>query len=351
MDTTRSLTICEPDDFHVHLRRGAMLHNVLPHTAEHFARALVMPNTDPPILTAEDVVAYEEEILSACSGRYRGYFEPLMTIQIVPQTTPAQVKAADRAGAVAGKIYPRGVTTNSQNGVMNYQALAPVFQAMQDYGMVLSLHGESPDPEVFCLDREAVFLETLNWIAEHFPGLRIVLEHVTTAAAVKVVLDLPENVAATVTVHHLILTLDDVVGGKLKPHYFCKPLAKRPEDRAAIVQAALNGNPKFFLGTDSAPHSRQAKECAACSAGIFTAPVALPMLAEFFNGHHALDKLEDFTSVFGANFYGLPSNTDTLTLALNEDAGQAAEVPAEYGGVVPFTYGSGHLTWSVVHDA
>lgn len=347
MGLPHTLAIRRPDDFHVHFRRGAMLENVLPHTAEHFGRALVMPNTDPPILTGADAHRYQEEILGACGGQFRQTFEPLMTIQIVPGTTPAQVREAKSVGVIAGKIYPRGLTTNSENGVVDYTALTPVYEAMQTCGMVLSLHGESPDAGVFCLDREARFLDTLKWIVERFPSLQIVLEHTTTAEAVKVVLGLPVNVAATITVHHLFLTLDDVAGGKLKPHYFCKPLAKRPEDRAALIQAALSGNPKFFLGTDSAPHPRQAKECAACSAGIFTAPVALPLLAQFFSQHNKLDRLENFTSVFGASAYGLPSNAGTVTLGLTEEPGAAAEVPAEYGGVVPFTYGGGRLAWRV----
>ncbi len=213
--------------------------------------------------------------------------------------------------------------------------------------MVLSLHGESPDPSVFCLDREAAFLETLIWIAERFPGLRIVLEHVTTAAAVQTIISLPARVAATITVHHLFITLDDVAGGKLKPHFFCKPLAKRPEDRAAIGQVAKSGNPKFFLGTDSAPHPREAKECAACSAGIFTAPVAMPMLAFFFEAQGVLERLESFTSRFGADFYGLPLNPGRMELCQKPCNAEGWLVPEEFGGVVPFTHFKQTLDWRV----
>lgn len=327
-----------------------MLEEVLPYTARQFQRALVMPNTEPPILTADDAMRYREEILSACGGRHRSSFEPLMSMQIVPETSPAQILAARHAGVIAGKIYPRGMTTNSENGVLDYEKLTPIYEAMESCGMVLSLHGESPDPMVFCLDREAAFLDTLRWIAERFPGLRIVLEHVTTERAVRTIEALPGNVAATITVHHLFLTLDDVAGGKLKPHYFCKPLAKRPSDRDAVVYAALSGNPKFFLGTDSAPHPRESKECAACSAGIFTAPVAMPMLAEFFEQHGQLDKLEWFTSVFGAQFYDLQQNQGGLRLERCDEPVPTEELPATDGGVVYFSHPRLQRWWRTMFE-
>jgi dihydroorotase len=267
-----------------------------------------------------------------------------MTIKIVPSTTPATIREAKAAGVVAGKLYPEGVTTNSSDGVRDFMELADVFGAMAEAGLVLCLHGETPD--AFCLDREEAFLaEVLPTIAASFPGLRIVLEHVSTAAAVEWVRGQApagaHDVAATITVHHLLLTLDDVVGGMLAPHHFCKPVAKRPADRAAIVAAAVSGDPRFFLGTDSAPHLRAAKEAAHGCAGVFTAPVALPLLAARFDEHDALDRLEAFCSGHGARFYGLPGNEGTVQLVR-----EPWTVPADCAGVVPLAAGT-TLPWRV----
>lgn len=331
---TDTLTIRRPDDWHVHLRDGDLLAAVAPDTARDFARALVMPNLTPPVVTGADAAAYRERILAATGDG----FEPLMTIKVLPETTPEVVAGAKAAGVVAGKLYPQGVTTNSEDGWSEISALYPAFEAMQAHGLVLCLHGETPG--VFSLDREAHFVtETLSQLARDFPELKIVLEHVTTAVGVEAVERL-DNVAGTLTVHHLLLTLDDVIGGALNPHHFCKPVAKRPEDREALVRAAL-GSAKFFLGTDSAPHLREAKECAAGCAGVYTAPVAVALAAEVFDAHGRLEALEAFTSERGAQFYGVPLNAGSLTLTR-----AAAEVPAAVGGVVPMRAG-GQVGWTV----
>jgi dihydroorotase len=286
-----------------------MLQLVSPWTARDFARALVMPNTQSPIRIAEEALVYRQAVLDACLC---SSFNPLMTIKIGPWTTPAIIEEAKSAGIVAGKVYPEGVTTNSDDGARSVDDLFPVFEAMEKHGMVLSLHGE--DPDAFCLDREVAFLPTLRRIAAIFPRLKIVLEHITTQAAVTEITALPDTVAATITVHHLLLTLDDVVGREIDPHHFCKPLAKRPSDRDSLRAAALSGSPKFFLGTDSAPHALDKKEGASGCAGVFSAPTAIPLLAEFFEEAGCLHRLEAFTSEFGARFYDLPLNEGVMRL-------------------------------------
>jgi dihydroorotase len=345
-----SVTLRRPDDFHLHLRDGDLLAAVLPSSSAVFGRGLVMPNIEPPVLTGDDAERYRKQVVGARPATDAERFEPLMTIKIVASTTRRVVDEARAAGVVAGKLYPEGVTTNSADGVRDVMALGEVFQAMSVAGMVLCLHGETPD--TFCLDREGRFVdEVLPYLAGTFPDLRIVLEHVSTAAAVAWIRAQPAStgrrtgrrtgVAATVTVHHLLLTLDDVVGGMLSPHHFCKPVAKRPEDRAAIVAAATSGDPRFFLGTDSAPHLRGAKECAQGCAGVFTAPVALPLLAELFDDRGVLDRLDDFCSGFGADFYGLPRNEGTVRLVR-----EPWVVPDELAGIVPLRAGA-TLPWRV----
>lgn len=330
------ITIRRPDDFHVHLRDGQELRAVASWTEAQFARALVMPNTKKPILTGQDAVEYASRIKSAAPR-----LEPLMTIKLVASTTAQIVQEAKAAGVVAGKFYPEGVTTNSEDGVREVQSLFPVFKAMEDAGMVLCLHGEAPG--AFCMDREFAFLADLVLIANSFPGLRIVLEHVTTDVAVRAVRAL-SNVAATITAHHLLLTLDDVVGDKLNPHHFCKPIPKRWVDREELQIAATSGDPKFFLGTDSAPHQIKAKECSSGCAGVFSAPVALQTVTEVFEQRGALDKLEAFTSINGATFYGLPLNEGTITLKR-----VPMKVPSSCGVPVVFSpYRAGEtLPWSV----
>jgi dihydroorotase len=326
------------DDMHVHLRQGDMLRNVLRHTAMQCERALVMPNTIPPILSAEDVANYRQSIVDALDGE--SGFTPLMTFKVAPKTAVSEIRALKAIGAIAGKLYPEGVTTNSEGGVTDFSALYPVYAAMQDEGLVLCLHGEMPG--VFSLDRESSFLETLKTIARDFPRLKIVLEHATTADAVECVLGLPENVAASLTVHHLYLTLDDVIGDKLNPHVFCKPIAKRPEDRDALVKAAMSGNAKFFLGSDSAPHLVAAKECACGAAGVYTAPVLIPALCELFEKNGKLDRLQAFTSEFAAKFYGLPLNQHSIIVRQ-----ETWTVPEQYNDVKPFLAGS-QLNWKIV---
>lgn len=332
----QKLRIRKIDDMHVHLRQGDLLKSVLEHTARQCARALVMPNTMPPVLNAQDLVNYRRSILELCKG---ADFEPLMTFKITPSTTPEEVVALKEAGAVAGKLYPDGVTTNSQGGVTDFKALYPVYEAMQNASLVLCLHGEMPG--AFSLDRESLFLSVLKDIAHAFPKLKIVLEHATTADAVACVRSLPDNVAASLTAHHLYLTLDDVIGDRLNPHAFCKPVAKRPSDREALVEAALSGESKFFLGSDSAPHMIADKECACGAAGVYTAPVLLPVLCELFESLGGLDKLEAFTSVHGARFYGLPLTSKTIELEVNPWT-----VDDAYGGVKPFFAGK-ELRWQV----
>jgi dihydroorotase len=336
------IRIRRPDDFHAHLRQGAMLTSVAPYTSRDFARALVMPNTVPPVADAADAARYEAEIAAVTSD-----FTPLMTIKITPGTSADTIRTAREAGILAGKLYPRGVTTNSADGVRDFDQLMPTFEAMAAVGMVLCVHGE--DPDAFCLDREETFLNrTLNRLIANVPGLRVVLEHISTAAAVDVVrasaADGRADVAATITVHHLMLTLHDVVGELLEPHHFCKPLPKRPDDRQALVAAATGGEPHFFLGTDSAPHPVADKERAGGCAGTFTAPVALAALAQLFADLGRLDNLEPFTSVNGARFYGLGLSEGQVTIVK-----QAWKVPAEYGGVVPFLAGR-TIGWKVERD-
>jgi dihydroorotase len=315
-----------------------MLRAVLPHTMRQFKRAVIMPTTIPPILTPEDVVAYRKEILTEAHG---SGFEPLMTIQITENTKPEIIPLAKAVGVVAGKVYPRGMTSHSENGVADYKAIYPVLRAMQECGMLALFHGESPEPDVFCLDREVKFLGILTDIAAEYPGLKIVMEHCTTAAGMERVLKLNHNVVATITVHHLFLTLNDVVGDKFEPHHFCKPLANRPEDREKLLIAARSGNRKFFLGTDSVPYLQGAKECASGCEGIYTAPVAIPLLVQLFENIGHLNKLEGFCSRFGADFYGLPQNTETIKLVREKWM-----VPPSYDGVVPF-YAGKEIQWQI----
>ncbi|MFH1761782.1 MAG: dihydroorotase [bacterium] len=332
-----NFTIRKGDDFHCHLRRGYILKSVVGFTARAFKRAVIMPNTSPPILTCAQAAEYRKEILSATDGTG---FEPLMTIQINDQTSPKIITEAKEAGVTAGKVYPQGVTTNSQNGVTDFKKIYPALQEMQNQDMPLLLHGESPEPGVFCLDGEKEFLPTLLRLAEKFSELKIVLEHITTAKAAEAVLTL-DNVAATITVHHLLLTLDDVVGGLICPHNFCKPIAKYPGDREALLAAAVSGNPKFFYGGDSAPHFKKNKECGHGCAGVFNAPVALPLLAQIFEQEGKIRQLTDFVSKFGADFYGLPRNKETVKLVKSDWT-----VPEEYNGIVPFMAGE-TLRWQI----
>lgn len=338
---TAEVVLMRPDDFHAHFRQGEMLRRVLKHTAAVFGRAVVMPNLAQPVRVAADVVRYREEIEQACNDLSCANFQPLMTIYLTDETTPELVIEARRAGAVAAKLYMHGTTTNAHHGVKNLQGLESVFLAMQDAGMILCVHGEWPIGDVMAW--ESHFLPHLRVLAKEYPRLRIVLEHISSEAAVQCVRALPPTVAATITAHHLQLTHNDIVGwGRIKPHHFCMPIAKAAEDRAALISAAISGSPKFFFGSDTAPHDREQKECASGCAGLFTAPVALPVLAEVFESFDALKNLTAFTSLHGANFYSLPFNTGTVTLVR-----RPWQVPELIEGIVPFRAGE-TLAWQVV---
>jgi dihydroorotase len=327
-------SIRQPDDFHVHLRRGDLMHAVHPYTTRIFGRALVMPNTIPPILTADDALAYELEIQTVAPG-----FRPLLAISLIPSTTEEIVREAKASGVVAGKVMLHGASTNSQDGAHRLRDLYDAFKAAQDIGLVVCVHCE--DPSVFCLDRERAFLEDLQDVTRIFPNLKIVFEHITSREGVAFVRQASANVAATITVHHLYLTTDDVIGGKIRPHSHCLPIPKRPEDREALIEAATSGDPKFFLGTDSAPHRRENKECAEGCAGVFSAPVALPALFKKFAQRKATHRFEAFVSEFGASFYGLPLNDHRITI-FREDW----KVADNCGGIVPFLAGE-TLEWKV----
>jgi dihydroorotase len=321
---TETLTLARPDDWHLHLRDGAALAAVLPDTARRFARAIVMPNLKPPVTTVAQARAYRERILAALPAGAR--FEPLMTLYLTDLTAPAEIAAAKASGFVhAVKYYPAGATTHSENGVTDLARVYPVLAAMEKHDLPLLLHGEVTDPAVDVFDREAVFIERhLAVLAREFPRLRMVLEHVTTRDAVAFVEQAGANVAATVTAHHLLLNRNAMFAGGIRPHAYCLPVLKRERHRAALVRAATGGNPKFFLGTDSAPHARRAKETACGCAGIYTAHAALELYAEAFEQAGALDRLEAFASFHGPDFYRLARNRGTVTLVK-----QAWTVPAE----------------------
>ncbi len=338
------LKIRTPDDMHVHLREGDMLRSVVGYTACSFARALVMPNTSRPVLDGRDVTLYRDCIVSSSAHEAEDVpaFEPLMSVKLIRSTIPNVLGEARLAGAVAAKFYPEGVTTNSDDGVADVRDLEVALGAMEKLGMVLCLHGEVPG--VFCMDREAAFLDSLRWISRSFPRLKVVLEHVTTAAAVDEVFRLPDHVGATITAHHLFHTLDDVVGGMLNPHAFCKPIAKTPADRDALRVAAMSGSPKFFFGSDSAPHAVGRKECSSGCAGVFSAPCALEALAIAFDEEDELHRLENFVSVFGAEFYGLPLNSGTVTLSRHEWT-----MHDNASGIVPL-FANKKLPWLVTSD-
>jgi len=334
---SQTLSIRRPDDWHVHLRDGEMLKSVAPFTARQFARAIIMPNLVPPITTVDAANAYRERIIAAAGPD----FTPLMTCYLTDQTSPDEIaRGYEMRAWIAAKLYPAGATTNSASGVTNVRNIYPVLKRMQAIGMVLCVHGEVTDPDVDVFDREAVFIERiLEPLTRDFPALKIVLEHITTIQAVEFVKAMGPNVAATVTPQHLIINRNAMFAGGLRPHAYCLPVAKREEQRLAVRKAATSGSPKFFLGTDSAPHTREAKESACGCAGIFNAPFALESYAGVFEEEGALDKFEAFASVNGPNFYGLPLNDGMVTLERAE-----LEVPAEIAGVVPFHAGE-TLRW------
>jgi dihydroorotase len=314
----KTLTITLPDDMHLHVRDGAMLKTVLPYTARQFARAIIMPNLRPAVTTVAQALIYRAEILAAIPDDLS--FQPLMTLYLTASTPEKEIKkAAGCEDIYAFKLYPAGATTHSDAGVADIKAAYPLFAAMEKYGIPLLIHGEVTDTDCDIFDRERVFIERyLLDLIKNFPALRVVLEHVTTCEAVHFVESASINVAATITPQHLLFNRNALLVGGVRPHNYCLPVLKREQHRLALVKAATSGNPKFFLGTDSAPHLTELKESACGCAGCFSAPVALELYAEAFDSANALEKLEGFASFFGADFYGLPRNTGTMTLTKTE---------------------------------
>ncbi|MDT8856112.1 dihydroorotase [Paracoccaceae bacterium Fryx2] len=315
---TQSLTIRRPDDWHLHLRDGAMLQGVLPETTRHFARAIVMPNLVPPVVTGAQAAAYRDRILAAMPEG--AAFEPLMTLYLTETTDPDDVAAAAASGLVkAVKLYPAGATTNSQSGVRDFDRVRPVLERMAEIGLPLCVHGEVTDPSVDIFDREAVFIDSvLDPLRRATPGLRVVMEHITTAQGVGYVRQGGADLGATITTHHLILNRNHILAGGIRPHYYCLPVAKRESHRLALRAAATSGEGCFFLGTDSAPHVDAAKEQACGCAGCFTATNTMAILAEVFEAEAALPRLEAFASLNGPTFYRLPVNRTTLTLTRSD---------------------------------
>jgi dihydroorotase len=313
-----TLTITRPDDWHLHVRDGEVLQNVVPHTARCFARAIIMPNLKQPVTTVQQALAYRERILASVPSE--SIFEPLMTLYLTDNTSPAEIRAAVENPYVhAVKYYPAGATTNADSGVTDISKTYAALEVMEELGLPLLIHGEVTDPAVDVFDREAVFIETvLIPLLQRYPKLRVVLEHITTQQAVEFIQATQDNIAATITAHHLLMNRNAMFQGGIRPHHYCLPVLKRELHRQALIKAATSGNPKFFLGTDSAPHAKSAKESACGCAGMYTAYAAIEFYAETFEQAGALDKLEGFSSFFGADFYGLPRNNDTITLSKQE---------------------------------
>lgn len=312
------INIIKPDDWHLHLREGQILESVLPATVKSFRRAIVMPNLIPPVTDVEMAMTYRQDILNACPGECD--FEALMTLYLTDNTSPADVKAAaDSPYVHAFKLYPAGATTNSASGVTSLPDLMPTLEAMVEHQVPLLVHGEVTDPDVDVFDREAVFIDhVLSPILQALPGLRVVFEHLTSRQGVEFVMDAGPNVAATLTAHHLYMNRNAMFSKGIRPHHYCLPVLKRETHREALVAAAISGNKKFFLGTDSAPHDRAAKESSCGCAGMYSSPIALELYTQIFEDNDALDKLEGFASLFGPEFYGLPVNKEQVTLKRQE---------------------------------
>jgi dihydroorotase len=341
------LTLRRPDDWHLHLRDGAMLQAVLPHTARHFARAIIMPNLVPPVVTGDQARAYRSRILAA---RPAGSdFTPLMTLYLTEDTDPDDVEAAYAAGLIAAvKLYPAGATTNSASGVQDFDKVRPVLDRMAEIGLPLCVHGEVTDSNIDIFDREAVFIDRiLKPMRKKNPDLRIVMEHVTTQDAVDYVRDTAKNLAATITTHHLIINRNHILVGGIKPHFYCLPVAKRETHRIALVQAAVSGDKRFFLGTDSAPHTDAGKLQACGCAGIFSSPNTMSCLAEVFEAAGALRQLEAFTSLNGPAFYRMAPNAGTIRLVKGDPVSYPAQIETADGPVTVFDPGF-PLHWRVV---
>ncbi len=342
----QTLTLLRPDDMHLHLRDGDTLHHVLPHTARQMGRAVIMPNLKPPVISVADALAYRERILAALPAGSR--FQPLMTLYLTDHATPALVREAKAAGIVAFKLYPAGATTNSDSGVTDLFKLLPVLEEIAAQDMRFLVHGEVTDPAIDIFDREAAFIERILLpVLNKVPGLKTVFEHITTAEAARLVCQSGENLAASITPQHLLLNRNDLLVGGVHPHHYCLPVLKRESHRQALLGAVSGAQShKFFLGTDSAPHPQHAKENACGCAGMFSAATAIELYAEAFEQIGALDKLEAFASKNGARFYGLPENTDTITLVK-----QAQTVPNSFpigngGNLVPMRAG-GSVAWTM----
>jgi dihydroorotase len=327
-------TILMPLDMHLHLRDGLMLENVAPLSAYSFSGALIMPNLVPPVTTKEDVIAYRERVMSAVPN---DYFEPYMTLFYQNYSKEFLVDVADEIEAI--KLYPAGITTNSEGGLssFNIEEMRETLEAMSALEIPLCVHGET---DGFVMDREAEFMSIYELLAQNFPKLKIIMEHITTKAAVDM-LDKYDNLYATITVHHLLLTLDDVIGGMMMPHHFCKPIAKRPEDLDALLTVALEAHPKVMFGSDSAPHPQSKKETCGCAAGVFTAPIALQLLCEIFEQYDKLENLQDFVSDNAQRIYGICPEFKEVTLEKRPFV-----VPQNYGGVVPM-YAGETLNWAI----
>ncbi len=341
MTKVTQIEITKPDDLHLHVRDGAALKSVIHDTARQFGRAIIMPNLATPVTQVEQAESYRREIMDAlCQDEtYHTDFQPLMTLYLTDNTTPETIYKAKESGIIhALKLYPAGATTHSDAGVTDITHTYPALEAMQEVGMPLLIHGEVTDPAVDIFDRESVFIESvLKPLLEHFPDLKIVLEHITTKDAVEFVSLAADHLVATITAHHLLINRNAIFTGGIRPHHYCLPVLKREKHRLALVAAATSGNPKFFLGTDSAPHSQHAKESACGCAGMYTAYNAMELYAEVFDDADALDKLEDFSSSFGAAFYNLPQNGDTLIIQKEH-----WEIPKD------LPYSTGHGTEKII---
>ncbi|MES2546095.1 MAG: dihydroorotase [Pseudomonadota bacterium] len=340
-----SLTITRPDDWHLHLRDGAALKAVLPDTAKQFARAIVMPNLRPPVTTTALATAYRQRILDALPAGLS--FEPLMTLYLTDKTSAQEIALAKASGIVHGvKLYPAGATTNSDSGVTDLAHCVEALETMQKLGVPLLAHAEVTDSDVDVFDRERVFIERhMIPLLKKFPALKVVFEHITTKDAADFVTEAPSHIAATITAHHLLMNRNDMFKGGIQPHHYCLPILKREEHRVALVKAAISGNAKFFLGTDSAPHARHTKEAACGCAGMYTAHTAIELYVEAFENAGALDKLEAFASFYGADFYGLPRNKETITL-LKESWQVPDNLPFDNDVLVPLRAGQS-LAWKL----
>ena len=339
-----SITLTRPDDWHIHLRDGAQLKDTVRDVSRYMGRAIIMPNLVPPVTNTEEAIAYRDRIQSYNN---QDTFEPLMVLYLTDNTSPEEIRKAKATGKIfAAKLYPAGATTNSDSGVTSVKNVYPALKAMQEEGMLLLIHGEVTDSEIDIFDREKIFIETiLKNVVKDFPELKIVLEHITTKDAAEFVASAGENVAATITAHHLLFNRNHMLAGGIRPHYYCLPILKRNIHQEALIKAATSGSKKFFLGTDSAPHMKHAKEAACGCAGSYTAHAAIELYAEAFEEAGALDNLEAFASFNGPDFYGLPRNTDTITLVK-----ESWEVPSSYAlgdsEVVPIKAGE-NISWKV----